>query len=517
MRKKNRRIHNMTIEHICIIFVIVLAVFFLLYLGILSLVYTQTDYNLIQQDYIEEFMPRLRDSIKDNLLFIILYIGIVSGIGTLIGHFSKQRVPQILLYISAGVGFFFGLVYVVQLHAIPWADSDSVYQAAQQFLQGNYSYMNAGNYLGIYPQQLGLVWVMEFLILIWKQNAILAFQILNVICIPIIMIMGYKIVEKLWNNAIVSSCFVIIQAGCMPLYFYVSFIYGEVLSLAFVFISLYLGICCIQQKKALKSSILLAITSCLSVSLRMNSIIPLLALGIVIFVRLLSGQKQIVIGLMALLASLLLSTAIRNIAINIYTNDSVGMPALCWIAMGLQDGDGYGYGAYNAYSVQTFEQADYDSYLASKIALDSIRSSLDYFSENPTKGIEFIKEKVNWQWLNPSFGCFSQTRFHNPEPEGIAYAINYGHLREPIADFMNGYQSFLYLGTALGSIWILYKSKKIENTLFLIIFLGGFLFSILWEAMPRYNFPYFVFLVPCAAYGIVSLTNFIISLFHRNK
>jgi hypothetical protein len=70
---------------------------------------------------------------------------------------------------------------------------------------------------------------------------------------------------------------------------------------------------------------------------------------------------------------------------------------------------------------------------------------------------------------------------------------------------MNRYQFILYFGTAvMTTVSFLRKQKKaaLENRLLLIAIVGGFLFSIIWEAMSRYVLPYVVYMIPLAAVGM---------------
>ena len=48
-----------------------------------------------------------------------------------------------------------------------------------------------------------------------------------------------------------------------------------------------------------------------------------------------------------------------------------------------------------------------------------------------------------------------------------------------------------------------------------VTFIGGFLFSLLWEAGGRYVFPYFVFLITAAASGIGMTLNKCNQLYFR--
>lgn len=70
---------------------------------------------------------------------------------------------------------------------------------------------------------------------------------------------------------------------------------------------------------------------------------------------------------------------------------------------------------------------------------------------------------------------------------------------------MNIYQSLIYGGVLVFTIFALKKRYPLEHHLLLIAVFGGFLFSILWEAKARYVFPYFLIMIPYAAAGIGSM------------
>ena len=61
----------------------------------------------------------------------------------------------------------------------------------------------------------------------------------------------------------------------------------------------------------------------------------------------------------------------------------------------------------------------------------------------------------------------------------------------------------------------------VMNYFYIIYFIGGFLFSLLWEAKPRYVFPYFYICLPLAAVSLYRITTFLTTwisrLLHDNK
>ena len=69
-------------------------------------------------------------------------------------------------------------------------------------------------------------------------------------------------------------------------------------------------------------------------------------------------------------------------------------------------------------------------------------------------------------------------------------------------DPLTFYQKVLLILTCLVSILVLIQNRKNlswEIIFLLMIFIGGFMFHILWEAKSRYIIPYLVVLIPIAS------------------
>lgn len=94
---------------------------------------------------------------------------------------------------------------------------------------------------------------------------------------------------------------------------------------------------------------------------------------------------------------------------------SKGVPAKCFIAMGLQKGTkelGCGVdGWYNAYNLTTFVNAGRDSEKASEIAGENISERLSEFKSKPLEFVDFAKIKSQHSGANQHSklsGCFRQ-------------------------------------------------------------------------------------------------------------
>ena len=66
---------------------------------------------------------------------------------------------------------------------------------------------------------------------------------------------------------------------------------------------------------------------------------------------------------------------------------------------------------------------------------------------------------------------------------------------------MDGYE-FLVYSMALICVWIKRKDDDLSFIQLELIFVGGFIFHIIWEAKGQYTLQYFILLIPYAAYGM---------------
>ena len=79
-----------------------------------------------------------------------------------------------------------------------------------------------------------------------------------------------------------------------------------------------------------------------------------------------------------------------------------------------------------------------------------------------------------------------------------------------IGDYIQKFSKYYQLLIYGGVFCLLIKKRKekypIEKYVLLIGAFGGFLFSLIWEAKPRYVFPYFMFMFPYAAMMLSNLS-----------
>lgn len=78
---------------------------------------------------------------------------------------------------------------------------------------------------------------------------------------------------------------------------------------------------------------------------------------------------------------------------------------------------------------------------------------------------------------------------------------------------MNVVQTLVLFGTVMYFI-LNYKKIKIKELIFAIIFIGGFIFHLLWEAKCQYTITYFILLIPYTVLGYKCISEKLIKFYN---
>ena len=171
---------------------------------------------------------------------------------------------------------------------------------------------------------------------------------------------------------------------------------------------------------------------------------------------------------------------------------SRGIPKIGWIAMGtMKDANSLrADGWYNEWQVRNYLDVHCDSDKFVEISKKQIKENFSMFYKNPKYALKFFYTKLSTQWNNPTYQSLwiinekSNSKFVKSVHSGILSKIFYA--------YANYYQLMIYIGCLLFLI-LLQKKLDCNNMFLMIIIIGGFFFSIVWEAKSQYVFQYFVF------------------------
>lgn len=184
-----------------------------------------------------------------------------------------------------------------------------------------------------------------------------------------------------------------------------------------------------------------------------------------------------------------------------------GVPKAAFVAMGLQEGP-YAPGWYNFYNLSVFMESGYDTDAAAQIAREDIGRSLREFGSDPGRAVQFFYKKTASMWNNPTYQSFwvVTTRTNELGTQPLLQSVFEGRIKDALTSYMNLYQSLVFTGAFCG---VALRLRKIQRgqLMFATIFIGMFLFHLVWEAKSQYAVTYFVFLIPYAAAGLHTLSD----------
>lgn len=389
----------------------------------------------------------------------------------------------------------------------PVADQRQVYVAASVFAEGDYSLLTErADYFVLYPFQLGLVFFWEMLFRAAGPYNYYLIQLINVAANLIILWALLQIGRTLFDDEATDFMLTLLCFGCLPLYFYATFIYGTLPGLMFALLAVLQALRWNKTKKIrhLGFSIVFA---ALAGVLKNNYIIFAIAIGIYFILEFL---RKPCLSLGVATAALAVASIFAIQPIYAYYSArsgvtiSEGMPAAVWLSIGIQE-SWRGPGWYSEAEYEMYMNTGKDPAQATEISMQKVREGFAAFSKSPLRGLAFYNKKNITQWCEPTFASLwvsnNTPSAHELAPTALGASIYTGKLYRILQAFLDMFQFAVYAGCAA---FLLIKRKSIQpaHLLLPLVVLGGFLFHTFWEAKSQYTMPYFIACLPMAAAGL---------------
>ena len=408
----------------------------------------------------------------------------------------------VLLVISVGVSY----VIFKNTQLYPRSDQRLVLLAAAQLREGDFSSMEPGGYLALWPHQMGATLYQYFLSFLIGPNNHIGNQIWNIVMLGLFQVIFFLLIKRIFAQLSHSSTMFGI-VSFLPLTFYVSFVYGNIAGLAFSTLAIYMFVRYTEEHNLAFASIAV-IALWISILMKGNYLILLIALGIYLLVDYITTMEK---KSLALVLVLVLCYFSSNLFVHVATQKITGrdvpkgVPTIGWVAMGMQEGYA-AKGWFNTYVTEIYDTCGGDSDVIAKTAMQDIQTSLKGFAADPVYARQFYGEKIASQWNNPSFQCFwiFYDRTTDIQVPSWMKDIVTGNMRNRLISLFNLWQTQILLGVCL---YIIYRFRKCDwkELLLALCFVGGFLFHLLWEAKCQYTVSYFVLLILYAAVGFHEL------------
>jgi len=459
-------------------------------------------------DYIHKILTK-EDSMIGNILALLLALLAVIGLGVWMKKCPVlwERLEKILLRCVCVAAAGLSVWWAFASHTAPDGDQLIVSAAAVYAKGGDYTMMSRGGQINIHPHQHGLVLVYEMIFRLFGDFQYGVIYIIYGVMNGLTILFGYLFLKEAFESARIRIWYLILMLVCFPLFIYTPYLYGDIPSI-FLTMLLFWAVVRLEKTSRYRYGAVACIAGAFSVLVRKNSWIVIC--GVIIGLLLIAlEKKRLRFAAMALVLVLSAAGTVRGVEISYelrsgYEVDG-GIPSILYIAMGMQENEN-AQGRYNNYIKDVYFAANLNQELAAEVGVDYINQRLDYFRRNPSETFTFYKLKLLTQWNEPLYESLLSNYLFSKEPEGIIDNIYHGSLHDKLFTFCDRYQFIIFAGCLLAGVFSLLQGP--EGAAWCIPFIaivGGFLFSILWEAQCRYVLPYFLFGIMYAAYGIVEL------------
>ena len=470
-------------------------------------------------------------------------------------HYGSENIPLLLIFVAAvfvilallykkrvfekaglltviSLIFILGYCLMLILSISPRAvnDSDLIDEVINQFAIRDYSSLTEpGGYLFTWPFQLGYVGFGQIMHRLFGPSNYFAWDMVQLLSIIVTVFLLNRITWELFEDKVICGIMSVIACGALFFYNYVTYIYGDILSMAPQTLALYMMILYLKREK-LRYGIVSAVSIAVAVLIKTNCEIALIALLMTLVLSIITGivkaapdkkaeirGKKLFSGLIVGALLVVMTFAFKG-AVNSYYADLTGLDAIpkgspSWshIAMGLQDEGGLEPGWYNGYNYHVFSANGYDSEATARASKENIRQTLTDFAHRPLHAGKFFFRKFTTQWADSV--CISTHNLdlvsrHVDKQSLLRDYLVFGSDKGcPLLIWiMNVFMPVCYIGVAVYLLGILKgHSVSHQEMLILILIFGGIVFHEFWEGSSRYAMRYYIYWLPYAACGIKML------------
>ena len=491
-------------------FILALSLLIFVFLAMQSLLNTTIVYNAPED-------PSAVIFTHDNFYINLLCIAVVFICGLLFLRKLMEKInPKIFGASLLVYTFVLGLIWNLLTKNTPAHDSWCITSAAESFAVNDYSplILSENDYFYNYPFQLGYAFLCEIAVRIFGGNAYFVLQIINIFSSVAIAAALIVIAKLAFDNRKVTNFTIFFLFGCIQPVLFTTFHYGNLSGFAFSMWAVTFA-CLLIKKRKWYYIPLSAVCIGIGSILKTNSLIVLIAVCVILFLDFL--KKFSVKNIIAIALSLVMGIGMNPLVIFQYEQRADvslgdGVPMILWLDMGLQEtGNANRPGWYNPeYTVIRLMYSGYDGDEAAESGWKDIKERAGELAGSDSERAEFFTTKTLSQWNDPLYMSIwvSETRPSKIERGEFVQSMYTGSAGNAVLNLANFYQSLVFVFAAAGVFIILMKKKMRQNifcAVLPLVFLGGFFYHLLFEAMPQYNVTYFTLFVPLAAYGFSKL------------
>ncbi len=429
------------------------------------------------------------------------------------------------LRVRRGILLITGIVAVIwvlssQLIPFPADDQQAILDGASQLRSGENSLFQPGAYYYRYHNNIGLMLLCYYGSFLFGGQNYVAFQMFNIIALLLLLRELSELCAVFQFGRTVQLTVVLEGLLFFPLILYCSFVYGTMPGLAITLLACRLE-CRFLQKGRHKDAFFCAACCFLAIIIKSNYQIFLIGMIIVAIIEAIQLQKIKLLMLPCIMVLIIIFVpTLLQVVCEHLAACTLNQPqsAWTWIAMGLSEPPmappGY---ADNALSWRLYKDSGFNTEQNAILAKEICSERLVFFLKDRTDAFRFFSQKLTYEWSEPSFQAFWSIiglESHLELAPWVKFMISWNG-QDWACKYLNILQALHLVGVCL---YIVLFQRERENTqlicmLLPLIFIGGFVFHIFWEAGPRYTLIFFILLFPYAHAGYERLTSILISCF----
>lgn len=491
---------------------LVLLACILSFILIAAITHTAYFFKYIPSDPVET-MHYSKDNILVNLLFSMFLVGTLMIIKKIINKINKKAMIAASIIITSIIG----VLWVNFVKAPVIGDQRYVITAARLFAENDFENIKQ-SYFFMHPLQYGCVLGMELIMRLFISPDNITFQFINVGFIAASMYLIYKMTDKIYQKESISKLLGVLYVITLVIPMFNVVVYGNIFGMFFSLLGIYMLMKFFEDYK-IRYIVLTSISMLFAIMFKSNYQIIMIAMVISLVIDLI---KKFKIKTLICLASIVLFSLIANPLVykivEIRTGKEVnsGIPMITYVAMAIQEKTSRPSGWYHDSSnVEIiYTQAEYDIEKTKEKSMEIITERVKAFCKYPVMMIKFYQDKICSTWIEPAFQTMWWStpggEYERQPQEYKDYIENNEFLNELLfGKYKSSYLKYLDIVQiciySLSLVSVVYGIKNNNynhtNSILLIVFVGGFLFHILWETKSIYVIPYYIMLIPSASNG----------------
>lgn len=325
----------------------------------------------------------------------------------------------------------------------------------------------------------------------------------------------YIIMYELWmrmtkNSKTTAILFVL----AVPITSYIFMYYGEITALFGITASIYIIRKFFNGEIRWYHYLVLAGITFLTYWEKNNFVIFIIAEILTIILFTFQYKKKalqsLLIAAVIVVGSISVKPITHELAKNVFEFDMGEYSSISYIAMGMHEisqNPKYDYntqieGGFDGSNHLVVFENNYDLEKVEMICREDIKNRLKEFSDNPMTALKFYNNKSLKQWTTPDWSTnwlIKLSKIENikkiveyKEANNTFYTdgLDYEQFKTPVDGFQDLFSKGMLICVYFFACYFILKNRKENLTptdcILLALFIGNFIFSLIWEAKPRY-------------------------------